>query len=90
MKFLGIDLAWTQNNESGVIALERDGSISGAGWTVGTSETLSWMPQPASPNVGVSANRKLRPVPAYDLRTPGREVRGGKHGACDDLRRATR
>ena len=40
--------------------------------------------------VGVSANRKLRPVPAYDLRTPGREVRGGKHGACDDLRRATR
>ena len=43
MKFLGIDLAWTQNNESGLIALERDGTISDAGWAVGTAETLSWI-----------------------------------------------
>ena len=43
MKFLGVDLAWTQNNESGLIALERDGSISDAGWAVGTAETLSWI-----------------------------------------------
>jgi predicted RNase H-like nuclease len=43
VKFLGIDLAWTQNNESGLIAFERDGTISDAGWTVGTAETLSWI-----------------------------------------------
>ena len=43
MKFLGFDLAWTQNNEPGLIALERDGTISDAGWTVGTVKTLSWI-----------------------------------------------
>jgi predicted RNase H-like nuclease len=43
MKFLGVDLAWTQTNESGLVALERDGTISDAGWAVGTTETLSWI-----------------------------------------------
>ena len=49
MRFLGIDLAWGEGtaqrpaNRSGVVALEADGSISAAGWTIGLDDTLAWI-----------------------------------------------
>jgi predicted RNase H-like nuclease len=49
MRFLGVDLAWgvgTEErpaNRSGVVALESDGTISAAGWTIGLTETRAWL-----------------------------------------------
>jgi predicted RNase H-like nuclease len=49
MRVLGIDLAWAdstataQANETGVVAVDPDGSIVDAGWTVGIDETIAWM-----------------------------------------------
>jgi hypothetical protein len=51
MRYLGIDLAWgegTENkpaNRSGVVALEPDGTIVDAGWTIGIDQTLLWIDQ---------------------------------------------
>lgn len=41
VRFLGVDLAWGEGiekrpaNRSGVVALEREGTISDPGWTIG-------------------------------------------------------
>lgn len=49
MRVLGIDLAWAEStasrpaNETGVVAVDADGSIVDAGWTVGIDETIAWM-----------------------------------------------
>lgn len=49
MRFLGIDLAWGEGSEekpanrSGVVALESDGRISDAGWTIGIEKTIEWV-----------------------------------------------
>jgi predicted RNase H-like nuclease len=49
VRFLGIDLAWGEGDEqraanrSGVVALEPDGNIVDAGWTIGTEHTLEWI-----------------------------------------------
>jgi len=46
---LGIDLAWGEGsqarpaNRSGVVALEPDGRISDAGWTIGLEQTIEWI-----------------------------------------------
>jgi predicted RNase H-like nuclease len=49
MRYLGIDLAWSegthakQANRSGVVALDANGVIADAGWTIGPDETLQWI-----------------------------------------------
>lgn len=49
MRVLGIDLAWATNrksgvsNETGVVAVELDGTVVDAGWTRGLDETLAWI-----------------------------------------------
>jgi predicted RNase H-like nuclease len=49
MRVLGIDLAWATNkksgvpNETGVIAVEADGTVIDAGWTRGLDDTLRWI-----------------------------------------------
>lgn len=49
MRVLGIDLAWATNkksgvsNETGVVAVEHDGTVVDAGWTRGLDETLDWI-----------------------------------------------
>jgi predicted RNase H-like nuclease len=49
MRYLGIDLAWgegtaaKQANRSGVVALNANGVIADAGWTIGRDETLRWI-----------------------------------------------
>jgi predicted RNase H-like nuclease len=49
VRYLGVDLAWGEGshakpaNRSGVVALERDGRIVAAGWTIGLDETVDWI-----------------------------------------------
>ena len=49
MRVLGIDLAWATNkktgvsNETGVVAVEQDGTVVDAGWTRGLDETVEWI-----------------------------------------------
>jgi predicted RNase H-like nuclease len=43
VRVLGIDLAWGAVNETGVVALDPDGTIPAAGWTVGVAETAGWI-----------------------------------------------
>ncbi len=56
MLFLGIDLAWgkgTSNrpaNETGVAAVDEDGTVCDAGWTRGLDQTLAWVEEAASSN----------------------------------------
>lgn len=50
MRYLGVDLAWsdsTRARETGVAALESDGRVLAAGWTVGVAETVAWLTQHA-------------------------------------------
>jgi predicted RNase H-like nuclease len=49
MRYLGIDLAWGEStdkkpaNRSGVVALDANGVIADAGWTIGLDDTLQWI-----------------------------------------------
>ena len=46
MRFIGVDLAWAEGartNETGVVALDADGTIVDAGWTVGVDDTAAWI-----------------------------------------------
>lgn len=49
MRVLGIDLAWGEGtsrklaNETGVVVVERDGTVVDAGWTCGLRETVAWV-----------------------------------------------
>ncbi|HEV2771570.1 MAG TPA: DUF429 domain-containing protein [Thermoleophilaceae bacterium] len=49
MRYLGIDLAWGEGSQarpasrSGVVALDPDGRIVNAGWTLGLAETIEWV-----------------------------------------------
>lgn len=51
MRVLGIDLAWGEGsteraaNETGVLAVDCDGEILDAGWTVGLAATVEWVEQ---------------------------------------------
>jgi predicted RNase H-like nuclease len=45
VRILGVDLAWAEGgeeNETGVVAAEPDGTIVDAGWTTGVAATLEW------------------------------------------------
>lgn len=49
MRYLGIDLAWGEGadkkpaNRSGVVALDANGVIADAGWTIGLVDTFEWI-----------------------------------------------
>lgn len=49
MRVLGIDLAWGEGNstkaanETGVAALDGDGNVLDAGWTIGLAATVDWI-----------------------------------------------
>lgn len=50
MRYLGVDLAWSDSRrarETGVAALSSDGRVLAAGWTVGVAETVAWLTQHA-------------------------------------------
>jgi predicted RNase H-like nuclease len=41
--FIGVDAAWGDINETGLVALDRTGRIRGAGWAVGVRQTVDWV-----------------------------------------------
>lgn len=41
--FIGVDAAWGDVNETGIVALESSGHIRDAGWTVGIAATAGWI-----------------------------------------------
>jgi predicted RNase H-like nuclease len=41
--FLGIDAAWGDVNETGVVALGPSGRVVDAGWRTGVAETIAWV-----------------------------------------------
>jgi predicted RNase H-like nuclease len=46
MRFIGVDLAWADSavaNETGVVALDEDGTVVAAGWTAGVGATTAWL-----------------------------------------------
>ncbi|MCU1372530.1 MAG: hypothetical protein JWO77_3724 [Ilumatobacteraceae bacterium] len=49
MRTIGIDLAWAEGtgsraaNETGVVALDPDGTVVDAGWTIGVADTIAWI-----------------------------------------------
>jgi hypothetical protein len=46
MRFIGVDLAWADSavaNETGVVALDDDGTVVAAGWTTGVAATTAWL-----------------------------------------------
>lgn len=52
-RFLGVDLAWGNEAETGVVALDATGRIIDAGWTRGVDATVRWL-EPASGNNAVA------------------------------------
>lgn len=48
--YLGIDLAWSGKNETGLVALQEDGRISDAGWLANTEDVASWIDEHAGEN----------------------------------------
>lgn len=47
MLFLGVDLAWGEVNETGVVALAESGRVIDADWTCGTTATALWIDERA-------------------------------------------
>jgi predicted RNase H-like nuclease len=43
VRFIGVDLAWGNVNETGVVACDEAGVVLSAGWTTGVEETAHWI-----------------------------------------------
>ncbi len=86
MRFLGVDLAWGEGtdkkaaNETGVVALEADGTIIEAGWTVGIEKTRAWINELAGPDTLLFVDAPLIVTnPAGTMRACERQV-GQRYG----------
>jgi predicted RNase H-like nuclease len=45
MRSIGVDLAWGGVRETGVVAMDSDGTVVDAGWTRGVDRTFGWIDQ---------------------------------------------
>jgi predicted RNase H-like nuclease len=85
VRYLGIDLAWGEGsqakpaNRSGVVALEPDGRISNAGWTIGVDETIEWIEANAVEDTLLFVDAPLRVDNAHGQRLAERQV-GQRYG----------
>jgi predicted RNase H-like nuclease len=85
VRFLGIDLAWGEGtdtkpaNGSGVVALEANGRISDAGWTIGLAETLEWIARASGDDTSLFVDAPLVVSNATGQRPAEREV-GERYG----------
>ena len=85
MRVLGIDLAWATNkksgvsNETGVVAVEYDGTVVDAGWTRGLDETLDWIAANAGANTFAMIDAPLVVTNAVGQRTCERQT-GQRYG----------
>jgi predicted RNase H-like nuclease len=59
---IGVDLAWSDGpaaNETGVLALDSDGNVAEAGWTVGVDATTIWINDHADTDTAVFVDAPL-------------------------------
>jgi predicted RNase H-like nuclease len=86
MRYLGIDLAWgegtdaRQANQSGVVALDADGVILAAGWTIGLDDTLSWVADNANADALLFVDAPLIVINSSGQRVAERQV-GQRYGS---------
>jgi predicted RNase H-like nuclease len=57
--FIGVDAAWGDVNETGVVCLDQWGTIRDADWPVGVSQTARWICDHASENTLVFIDAPL-------------------------------
>lgn len=77
MRVLGVDLAWSDiaaANETGVVALDRDGVVAAAGWTTGVDATRFWIEQFAEPDTAVFVDAPMLVLNGDKQRLCEREV----------------
>jgi len=85
MRVLGVDLAWTEDtaakraNESGVVAVDEQGQILDAGWTVGVDETVEWLNEHSGPDALAMIDAPLAVDNAEGMRECERQV-GQRYG----------
>jgi predicted RNase H-like nuclease len=86
MRYLGIDLAWGEGsavkepNRSGVVALDADGDIADAGWTIGRDQTLRWIGDQAGEDALLFVDAPLVVENAGGQRAAERQV-GQRYGS---------
>jgi predicted RNase H-like nuclease len=85
VRVLGIDLAWGQGrpgvapNESGVVAVDRDGTIVDAGWTRGVDDTAAWVERWATADAVAMIDAPLVVPNATGMRECEKEI-GRRYG----------
>jgi predicted RNase H-like nuclease len=79
VRAIGIDLAWGDVNETGVVAVESDGTVVAADWTTGVDETLGWIQSHSEPNTMVMVDAPLVVANPSGQRQCEREV-GQRYG----------
>lgn len=82
MRALGIDLAWADAdivNETGLAALDPDGSIAAAGWTTGVEHTVSWIERHAGADSVAFIDAPLLVLNDYTQRLCEKQV-GQRYG----------
>jgi predicted RNase H-like nuclease len=57
--FIGVDAAWGDANETGLVALESSGHIRDAGWTTGVASAAAWICDHAQPDMLVFIDAPL-------------------------------
>lgn len=70
-RVIGGDLAWGEGtstraaNETGVVAVNGDGTVVDTGWTIGIEDTIGWIARLALPNTLLMVDappRRVQPV----------------------------
>jgi len=85
MRVLGVDLAWGQGrqgappNETGVVAVDRDGAIVDAGWTRGVQDAAAWMARWGGPDAVAMVDAPLVVTNATGMRECEKEI-GRRYG----------
>lgn len=79
MLFLGVDAAWGEVNETGLVALESSGRVRDAGWAVGLDETVQWVGKHATADMHVFVDAPLVVTNVSSLRLCERHV-GQRYG----------
>ncbi len=59
MIFIGVDAAWGDVNETGVVALEHSGHVRDAGWAIGVDAAVAWISAHAEPDTLVFIDAPL-------------------------------
>lgn len=59
MIFIGVDAAWGEVNETGIVALDPSGRVRHAGWATGLGPTVDWICDRAEPDMLVFIDAPL-------------------------------